>query len=68
MSNDEFLTNPDLRRFGGTRASQVKRMDEEGIPYRIVGRDILVSRHHARQWLLGEQLRQSQGPRLDLVR
>lgn len=68
MSELEFLPTPDLRRFGGTREAQCKAMDELGIPYKRVGKDILVSRYHARQWLLGEKLKQSAGPRLDLVR
>lgn len=65
----EFLTPTELRQLCGFgRDHQCQKLEELGIPYKRDGSRILVSRVHVRQWLLGEQLRPSVGPRLDLVR
>lgn len=64
----ELLPPADLRRFGGSIDAQAEKLAELGIPFIRDGKRILVSREHLRQRLLGVQLRQSVGPRLDLVR
>ncbi len=66
--SEEFLSPPELRRYGRGFEAQCKTLEAEGVPYRVVGKRILVSRVHVRMWLLGETLKQPQGPRLDLVR
>jgi hypothetical protein len=66
----EFLPAEDVADLAGcsARDAQCAALDAAGIPYIRQGKRILVSRAHVRQRLLGEQLRQSAGPRLDLVR
>lgn len=66
----ELLSPTEIRQATGrgTTDAQAEKLSELGIPYIRDGRRILVSREHLRQRLLGVQLRQSVGPRLDLVR
>jgi hypothetical protein len=68
--SSEFLSNTEIRELAGcnVRDAQARKLDELGVPYMRDGSRMLVSRAHVRQRLLGEQLRQSAGPRLDLVR
>lgn len=70
MTEPEFLSNPEIRTLTGYagRDAQCSKLDELGVPHRRDGARVLVSRFHARQWLLGLPLRQSAGPRLDLVK
>jgi hypothetical protein len=67
---EEFLTNPEIRDLTqcAGREAQCSALEEEGIPFKTRGKRILVSRIHARMWLMGEKLRPAVGPRLDLVR
>lgn len=66
----EFLSPAEVRELTGcvSRESQRTKLGVLGVPFRADGARILVSRIHVRAWLTGEELRQSQGPRLDLVR
>ncbi len=70
MSNDEFLSNSEIRALAGcnVRDSQAQKLDEIGVPYKRIGARILISRAHVRQWLLGETLRRSVGVNMDAVR
>lgn len=49
-------------------ADQLKVLDELGIPHKLVGRRVVVSRYHVRDWLAGTALPPSTKPRLELVR
>lgn len=66
----ELLSPVEVRELVGcvSREAQCSKLVSLGIPHRRDGARILVSRIHVRQWLNGEQLRPSVGPRLDLVR
>ena len=66
----ELLSPPEVRDLAGcvARDAQCAKLAELGVPFRRDGARILVSREHARQWLLGCDLRPSSGPRMDLVR
>lgn len=64
----EFLSAAELRQFGATPAEQAETMKAQGLPFRQVGRRILVSRYHVREWLAGRVTAPSRGPRLELVR
>lgn len=64
----EFLTPAELRQFGATPAEQAEAMKAQGLPFRQVGRRLLVSRYHVREWLAGRTTAPSRGPRLELVK
>ena len=63
----EFLTAAELRQFGNTPSEQAETMKAQGLHFRQVGRRLLVSRYHLREWLAGRTTAPSRGPRLDLV-
>ena len=67
---DELLSPAEVRRLAGCAVleAQCDKLAELGVPFMRDGRRLLVSREHLRQRLLGVTLRQSVGPRLDLVR
>lgn len=59
MPDSEFLPAADVRLMAGGAAKateQERALQAQGIPCRIVGRRVLVSRYHARAWLAGEQV------------
>ena len=66
----EFLSAAEIRELTAkvAREAQRAKLEELGVPFLADGERILVSRIHVRQVILGEKLRQSAGPRLDLVR
>ena len=66
----ELLSTAEIRDLAGcgARESQCAKLDELGVPYMRDGARIIVSREHVRRRILGERLRQSAGPRLDLVK
>lgn len=57
MSEGEFLSPPEVRQLAGKTelAAQIDALKMQGIPHRIVGRRVLVSRYHVRAWLEGRQ-------------
>lgn len=62
----EFLTADELREIArGKPDQQAEALRQQGIPHRIVGKRVLVSRHHVREWLAGKA---SRGVRLENVR
>ena len=69
--DDEFLSQADVASLTGKSQAglQCAELERRGIPY-IVGAKgrPQVSRYHVRQIALGAEVRQSVGPRLDLVR
>lgn len=66
----ELLSTAEIRDLAGcvAREAQCAKLDELGVPYMRDGQRIIVSREHVRRRILGERLRQSAGPRLDLVK
>jgi hypothetical protein len=67
---NELLTPDEVRQLSGCKArdAQCQKLEELGVPYMRDGGRILVSRELMRQRMMGVQLRQSAGPRLDLVK
>ena len=67
---NELLSPAEVKELAGcaARDAQAEKLAALGVPFRRDGARILVSRMHVRQWLNGEQLRPSVGPRMDLVR
>ena len=52
----EFLSPAELKALAGGAATvdeQLRILTEEGLPVRRVGRALVVSRYHAREWLAG---------------
>lgn len=65
----EFLTRAELRDLT-QRAhldAQAKMLQTSGIPFRQVGRALIVSRHHAREWLAGRPVAPSHEPNLNAI-
>lgn len=70
MVETEFLTPAEIRPLADGKAGlldQSEALRLLGIPHRVVGRRILVSRYHVREWLAGRLVTPSKKPRLDLV-
>ncbi len=67
MHEPEFLTPPDVKALAGGAPSidaQAAALTRAGIPHKIVGRRLLVSRHHARLWLSGQPVAPTRRPNL----
>lgn len=60
----EFLSDAEKRDLTGfTRgAEQARWLETQGIPHRLVGRRVVVSRVHVRAWLQGAEVVASAGP------
>lgn len=58
MSESEFLSPDEMRGLTGyARAKDQERvLVGLGVPFRAVGRRIVVSRYHARLWLSGKEV------------
>ena len=69
MPDSEFLAPSELRELTGYahREQQERVLTERAIPYKDVGRRLLVSRYHVREWIAGRATRTTAGPRLDRV-
>lgn len=67
----EFLTPAEVKDLAGGAATlmeQLRVLEAEGIPCRLVGKRLVVSRYHAREWLAGRHVTPTRGPKLELVR
>lgn len=66
---DPILSEDALRRLTGyARASEQRRvLDEEGIPYKIVRRQIIVLNSHVTAWMEGRPMRRHVEPNLSAV-
>lgn len=67
----EFLSPAEVKDLAGGAATlmeQLRVLEAEGIPCRLVGKRIVVSRYHAREWLAGRHVTPTRGARLELVR
>lgn len=67
---DEFLTATELRMLTGTADPDAQQLvlKEQGIPFRVVGGRVIVSRHHTREWLVGRPATRGTGVNLAIVR
>jgi hypothetical protein len=74
MIDSEFLSPAEVKALAGgcsRLVDQAETLREQGIPHRLVGKRLVVSRYHVREWLAGRlaPARASQGEfRLDLVK
>lgn len=71
MADSEFLTPTEVKTLAGdksARPDQLEALKALGIPHRLVGQRILVSRYHVREWLAGRVVTPARGLRMDLVR
>jgi hypothetical protein len=70
MSDSEFLSPQEVRQLAGK--IDLPRQDEAlrllGIPHRVSGRRMLVSRYHVREWLSGRAVTPSTKPKMELVK
>lgn len=67
----EFLSPAEVKDLAGgasTLMEQLRVLQAEGIPCRLVGKRLVVSRYHAREWLAGRHVTPTRGPKLELVR
>lgn len=67
----EFLTPAEVKDLAGgvpTLVEQLRVLEGEGIPCKLVGKRLVVSRYHAREWLAGRHVTPTRGPKLELVR
>lgn len=70
-AESEFLTPAEVKTLAGGAATleeQLRVLTAEGVPARLVGRRIIVSRYHAREWLAGRPVVPTRGALLELVR
>ena len=60
----EFLTAQDLHSLTGFAhaSKQAAWLKEQGLPHRVDGRRIIISRVHVQAWLEGRPTRSSNGP------
>lgn len=67
----EFLSPVEVKALAGGAATleeQERILTLEGLPCRRVGKRLIVSRYHAREWLAGRHVTPTRGARLELVR
>ena len=66
----EFLTPAELRELTDRahRDAQAKVLEAEGIPFRWIGGQLKVSRHHVREWLAGNAVAPSREPAFANIR
>ena len=66
---NEFLTPDELRDLTqrARREAQARALQEAGIPFRQVAARLIVSRHHAREWLAGRIVAPSHEPNMSAI-
>lgn len=66
----ELLTAAEVRELtgAGKPEDQARTLSQDGIPHRLRGGRVLVSRFHVREWLAGRVVMPSRGVNLSLVR
>ena len=71
MIESELLSPAEVKAAAGGVArlsDQVEVLRAQGLPHKVVGRRVLVSRFHLREWLAGRVVAPSSAPRLERVR
>lgn len=63
MPESEFLSPAEIRDMTEKArvGAQCERLTEWGVPFRLAGRRVLVSRFHVREWLSGRTVTPSRG-------
>lgn len=66
----EFLSDDELRDLTdkSQRRAQAEVLAALGLPFREVGRRIIVSREHARAWLRGDAVKPTRQPDFEAIR
>lgn len=66
----EFLSAAELRELTdyARGEDQQRVLGEQGIPFKVVGRRVIVLRRHVVAWMENRPVRQSAGPALELVK
>lgn len=68
----EYLKPSEVKETTGGESKlqeQVRVLTEQGVPFKVVGKRVLVSRYHVREWLAGRLSVPSRGGvNLDLVK
>ena len=68
---NELMSPAEVKSLTGGKAragDQAKVLEELGIPHKVVGKRVVVSRYHVRDWLAGKPVTPSTKPNLALVR
>jgi hypothetical protein len=71
ISRDEFLSPDEVKSLCGSPKlnTQLGVLKEEGIPHKVIGRRVKISRFHVREWLAGKPVAPSRGGvKLQLVK
>lgn len=68
--SDSILSEVDLKKLTGyLRAAEQRRvLDEEGIPYKAVGKRTIVLEAHVAAWVEGRAIRRAVEPDFSMVR
>lgn len=70
-TESELLSPAEVKAVAGGAArldDQVRILREQGLPHKVVGKRVVVSRYHLREWLAGRVVAPSSAPKLELVR
>lgn len=70
MDAPELMSRDEIRGLTGKAhaSAQASWLAEHGLPYRLDGRRVILSRSHVRDWLAGKTVRQSSGINWGAVR
>ena len=72
MSGDSEVLSPgEIRAASGGAVgveAQHRVLTAHGVPHRVVGKRIVLSRYHLREWLAGRTVAPSRAPLLELVK
>lgn len=66
----EFLSSDELRDLTDRqhKDAQAKALETAGIPFRWLNGRLVVSRHHAREWIAGRTVAPSREPNMKAIR
>lgn len=70
MSEKELLSSAEVRDVTDCArvGDQCKKLDAMGLPYRLVGKSVKISRYHLREWLCGRAVKPTREPNMAAVR
>ncbi|MBA3622919.1 MAG: DUF4224 domain-containing protein [Methylibium sp.] len=70
MPESELLSAAEVRSLTerARHDDQCRVLTELGLPFRVVGRGIKVSRYHLREWLSGRAVTPTRGPNMGAIR
>lgn len=66
----EFLSGDELRDLTDRqhKSAQARALESAGIPFRWLNGRLVVSRHHAREWIAGRSVAPSREPNMGAIR